>query len=161
MHFWGEDPTGQWTLEIENAGAKDATADGVLKRWQLVLYGTWDNPKEKEGGQAPAGGQTGDGGPGGAAADPSGAGDGGQGGEGGGQSAQPDASPTPGPPRERLTNTGCDDECLGGCYGPGPAGCHSCKNFVWRGQCTKACPEGSYVAIRRERVSAHRRVSAN
>ena len=65
VHYWGEDPTGQWTLQvpgsnspicqldskftkkifcqIENAGG-EAKASGLLKHWQLVLYGTEESP---------------------------------------------------------------------------------------------------------------------
>jgi len=44
VHFWGEDPTGEWTLELRNAGGKPANSDGILKHWQLVLYGTETDP---------------------------------------------------------------------------------------------------------------------
>nr|XP_040569579.1 furin-like [Lepeophtheirus salmonis] len=48
VHFWGETPTGKWTLEVirhediqpENSNRKD----GVLKDWQLIFYGVEDNP---------------------------------------------------------------------------------------------------------------------
>ena len=43
VHYWGEDPTGEWTLEIANA-AQAAKAPGLLKHWQLVLYGTEKSP---------------------------------------------------------------------------------------------------------------------
>ena len=43
VHYWGEDPTGEWTLEIANAG-QAAKAPGLLKHWQLVLYGTEKSP---------------------------------------------------------------------------------------------------------------------
>ncbi|XP_023335904.1 furin-like protease 2 [Eurytemora carolleeae] len=44
VHFWGEDPTGEWTLEISNSETESANSDGLLKHWQLVLYGTVENP---------------------------------------------------------------------------------------------------------------------
>ena len=46
VHFWGEDPTGEWKLEIINDGSQPASGPGVLKHWQLVMYGTLTNPLE-------------------------------------------------------------------------------------------------------------------
>ena len=46
VHYWGEDPTGEWELKITNAGKKKAASPGILKHWQLVLHGTEQNPLE-------------------------------------------------------------------------------------------------------------------
>ena len=44
VHYWGEDPTGEWRLEVSHGGSKAAPAPGVLKHWQLVLHGTETDP---------------------------------------------------------------------------------------------------------------------
>ena len=44
VHYWGEDPTGEWRLEVTHAGSKKAPAPGILKHWQLILYGTETDP---------------------------------------------------------------------------------------------------------------------
>ena len=46
VHYWGEDPTGEWELKIKNVGKKKAATPGILKHWQLVLHGTEQNPLE-------------------------------------------------------------------------------------------------------------------
>lgn len=42
VFYWGENPTGEWTLIIENTGS--SLNFGVLQSWQLVLFGTDVNP---------------------------------------------------------------------------------------------------------------------
>ncbi|KZS13967.1 furin-like protease 2 [Daphnia magna] len=44
VHFWGERASGRWKLEILNAGVKRVNKAGILKKWQLVFYGTDTNP---------------------------------------------------------------------------------------------------------------------
>ncbi|CAA9998619.1 unnamed protein product [Nesidiocoris tenuis] len=44
VHFWGEDPRGQWTLRILNNGRKKVDTDGVFIKWQLYFYGTDTKP---------------------------------------------------------------------------------------------------------------------
>lgn len=44
VHFWGEKADGRWTLEIVNAGNRHVNEPGVLKKWQLIFYGTSINP---------------------------------------------------------------------------------------------------------------------
>ena len=44
VHFWGERAAGRWKLEIINAGNKRVNKPGILKKWQLVFYGTDTNP---------------------------------------------------------------------------------------------------------------------
>ncbi|KAL7296421.1 hypothetical protein TKK_0010430 [Trichogramma kaykai] len=44
VHFWGEKAEGQWTLEIINAGTRHVNSPGILKKWQLIFYGTASNP---------------------------------------------------------------------------------------------------------------------
>lgn len=44
VHFWGENAEGRWTLQIINAGNNHATQPGILKKWQLIFYGTAANP---------------------------------------------------------------------------------------------------------------------
>ena len=54
VHYWGEDPTGQWTLELASTADHPAKAPGLLRHWQLVLYGTEENPAPAEGTVDPA-----------------------------------------------------------------------------------------------------------
>lgn len=44
VHFWGEKAEGRWTLQILNAGNRHVNQPGVLKKWQLIFYGTATNP---------------------------------------------------------------------------------------------------------------------
>ena len=46
VHFWGESPQGTWTLEVKNMGRDlpDRRGRGLLRKWQLIFYGTEDNP---------------------------------------------------------------------------------------------------------------------
>lgn len=44
VHFWGEKAEGRWTLQIINAGNRHVNQPGVLKKWQLIFYGTNVNP---------------------------------------------------------------------------------------------------------------------
>ncbi|XP_071833208.1 neuroendocrine convertase 2-like [Apostichopus japonicus] len=41
-HTWGEDPTGEWTLEIAMTPGSDKTA--TLTEWTLILHGTQEAP---------------------------------------------------------------------------------------------------------------------
>lgn len=36
----------------------------------------------------------------------------------------------------------CNEQCLGGCWGPGPTQCQSCKNFRFRNDCFGKCDNG-------------------
>lgn len=44
VHFWGEKAAGRWTLQIINAGNRRVNQAGILKKWQLIFYGTSVNP---------------------------------------------------------------------------------------------------------------------
>lgn len=44
IHFWGEQAHGRWTLEIVNSGSRRINQPGIFKKWQLILYGTDQNP---------------------------------------------------------------------------------------------------------------------
>lgn len=44
VHFWGEKAEGRWTLQIVNAGNRHVNQPGILKKWQLIFYGTSVNP---------------------------------------------------------------------------------------------------------------------
>ncbi|XP_046429629.1 furin-like protease 2 isoform X1 [Neodiprion fabricii] len=44
VHFWGEKADGRWTLQIINAGNRHVNTPGILKKWQLIFYGTATNP---------------------------------------------------------------------------------------------------------------------
>ena len=46
VHFWGESPQGEWSLEVVNMGddAPTRRGQGLLRKWQLIFYGTEENP---------------------------------------------------------------------------------------------------------------------
>ncbi|XP_015927741.1 furin-like protease 1, isoforms 1/1-X/2 [Parasteatoda tepidariorum] len=44
VHMWGENPNGLWKLEVSNDGRTGGRAG--LKDWNLVIYGTTENPDE-------------------------------------------------------------------------------------------------------------------
>ena len=46
VHFWGESTSGTWTLEVTNMGADRNfnRGKGVLHKWQMIWYGTENNP---------------------------------------------------------------------------------------------------------------------
>lgn len=46
VHSWGENPAGLWTLEIHNEGRYQAS----ISDWNLILYGTEENPDRKKTG---------------------------------------------------------------------------------------------------------------
>jgi len=44
VHYWGENPQGKWILHVINAGNRHVNQPGILRKWQLVFYGTKENP---------------------------------------------------------------------------------------------------------------------
>ncbi|KAJ2949490.1 hypothetical protein O0L34_g15413 [Tuta absoluta] len=40
VHFWGERAEGRWKLQIVNGGNRHVNQPGILKKWQLIFYGT-------------------------------------------------------------------------------------------------------------------------
>ncbi|KAL1117733.1 hypothetical protein AAG570_004048 [Ranatra chinensis] len=44
VHYWGENPVGRWTLQVVNAGNRHVNQPGILRKWQLIFYGTSTNP---------------------------------------------------------------------------------------------------------------------
>lgn len=46
VHFWGENPTGTWKLEVMNMGQDRPSrpGQGLVRKWQLIFYGTAENP---------------------------------------------------------------------------------------------------------------------
>lgn len=44
VHFWGEKTEGRWTLQIINGGRRRVNQPGVLAKWQLIFYGTQNDP---------------------------------------------------------------------------------------------------------------------
>ncbi|CAH1972311.1 unnamed protein product [Acanthoscelides obtectus] len=44
VHYWGEKAEGRWHLQIVNAGNRHVNQPGILKKWQLIFYGTSVNP---------------------------------------------------------------------------------------------------------------------
>ncbi|KAF6208084.1 hypothetical protein GE061_016534 [Apolygus lucorum] len=44
VHYWGENPKGRWTLQVINAGNRHVNQAGILRKWQLIIYGTVTDP---------------------------------------------------------------------------------------------------------------------
>ncbi|XP_037079924.1 furin-like protease 2 [Pollicipes pollicipes] len=44
VHFWGENPRGVWNLTIINRHMRKPKTKGILKEWQLIFYGTEQQP---------------------------------------------------------------------------------------------------------------------
>ena len=46
VHFWGEKPTGNWTIEVSNKdiGLRTNLDPGTLVSWQIKFYGTEVHP---------------------------------------------------------------------------------------------------------------------
>lgn len=44
VHYFGEKVEGRWTLQIINGGNRHVNQPGILKKWQLIFYGTSTNP---------------------------------------------------------------------------------------------------------------------
>ncbi|EDS41848.1 proprotein convertase subtilisin/kexin type 4, furin [Culex quinquefasciatus] len=56
VHFWGEKAEGRWTLQILNGGHRRVSQPGILSKWQLIFYGTDQNPiRLKSDGQRSSG----------------------------------------------------------------------------------------------------------
>uniref|UniRef100_A0A1B6DN60 Tyrosine-protein kinase receptor n=4 Tax=Clastoptera arizonana TaxID=38151 RepID=A0A1B6DN60_9HEMI len=50
---------------------------------------------------------------------------------------------------------GCHPLCVGGCSGPGPKDCYSCRKVLTLdGECVSACPSGTYQHINRHCITA-------
>ena len=142
VHFWGEDPTGEWQLEISNAGTKQASADGILKHWQLVLYGTEDNPVSTFTPSLPLAGTTHK-----SSADisysPA---------DSGNNKLSDKASKNTPEPQSLLPKSPpyiCHSECTSVCTGPRSEHCNHCRNFVLNNMCVKVCPFGTYGSLPR------------
>lgn len=41
--------------------------------------------------------------------------------------------------------TCCHEYCVGGCVGPGPGDCYSCKGVSYQGRCLQKCPPDTYM----------------
>ena len=48
VHFWGENPTGTWTLEIHNDAFSKWASEAKFHKWQLELYGIPFDPNSGE-----------------------------------------------------------------------------------------------------------------
>ncbi|KAE8748948.1 hypothetical protein FOCC_FOCC004353, partial [Frankliniella occidentalis] len=140
VHYWGERPDGRWTLRVSNQGKEAAKQNGVVKKWQLVLYGTAADPLPSANGTA-AGGGLGPGAPSLVELVPLG---------GGAQGPSPEyhpAAPLPASMRPLILHD-CDHECLeaAGCYGKGPTACLACKHYKLDNACVSRCPPRSYLS---------------
>lgn len=169
VHFWGERAEGRWTLQIVNAGNRHVNQPGILKKWQLIFYGTATDPirlrsKRPSPLSPPFGFPT--------AADAYDAvGDSfyntdaftnyqnfptlfAAGSDPEKAIARLDGHNIPSPHGENVLADSndkrvihdCDPECDSqGCYGSGPTQCISCKNFRLDDTCVSRCPPRSYA----------------
>lgn len=48
VHFWGENPTGTWRLEVHNDAYNKWISDAKFLRWSLHLYGTRSDPNSHD-----------------------------------------------------------------------------------------------------------------
>lgn len=128
VHFWGEPPNGTWTLELtQNEG--NTRRPGVLKSWQLILYGTADLsplavPQEDEESMIDNHDLV---------LEPEDA-------EHSGQEVAVNLIPLDVAPHI----DGCHPECLNGCKMGDPDACNACQHFNFSGHCVLACPAGSF-----------------
>ncbi|KAL8562679.1 hypothetical protein ACOMHN_011250 [Nucella lapillus] len=137
VHFWGEDPRGKWTLEIENGNPYNPQLDaGVLTAWSLVFHGTKDQPvrmrnETKPVTQSPPVPEA--------------------------DTSAPHTSNPPPPvaktsstaqtaPRPTIPSEKCHVECVEGCRGPKVTDCVACKHFTNESNraCVGWCEEGTY-----------------
>ncbi|XP_034935212.1 furin-like protease 2 [Chelonus insularis] len=150
VHFWGEKADGRWTLQIINAGIRRVNTAGILKKWQLIFYGTASNPIRIRTQFNPTfvnsySGAT--------------------------SNIQESLASLDGSASSILTNRlsnnnipsdisrslqssldpskqvlhNCDPQCDDqGCYGTGPTECISCKNYRLDNMCVSRCPPRSF-----------------
>ncbi|XP_050403220.2 furin-like protease kpc-1 isoform X2 [Patella vulgata] len=123
VHFWGEDPNGRWTLEIEDAKSYNphGTTGGVLRSWSIVFHGTATQPINLKNGTSITPPAT-------VKATTA-------------TTSQPLTGSTTSP--KPFT---CHFECKKNCTGPKPENCNACKNVRLgsTGACIDVCPEGFY-----------------
>ncbi|XP_054285340.1 furin-like protease 2 [Macrosteles quadrilineatus] len=166
VHFWGEKVEGRWTLQIINAGNRHVNQPGILRKWQLIFYGTAVNPirlRSSQGSPLAHASETF------AASFPSSAP---ANIYGGGDifssfsnlpnifsvaGSEPEASIATmngnKPPEfedggamegRKILHT-CDPECDSqGCYGKGPTQCVACQHYKLDNTCVSRCPPRSY-----------------
>ncbi|CAH1797473.1 unnamed protein product, partial [Owenia fusiformis] len=145
VHFWGEDPAGIWTLEIENLGSPSNS--GTFKEWRIIFYGTAEQPINI---QEPRKKSTDD------YIDTAGSHNRHR---GNAHEKENESQSTTAQPindqGETLDKSGkllgdqaqeCHPECAHGCSGPGPDDCMDCMNFRGPGgRCISKCGIGMYA----------------
>ncbi|XP_061173285.1 furin-like protease kpc-1, partial [Saccostrea echinata] len=128
VHFWEENPTGTWKLEITDEHSSTswprppAGVKGQLSSWSLILHGTKDNPIQLKPPNQ------------------------------GGVVTKPGMGSTVTTPVIQHTHTDipittsvkCNNECLDTCAGSRPEDCRVCKHLRMgkTGACVQECPPG-------------------
>ncbi|XP_076443208.1 furin-like protease kpc-1 isoform X2 [Babylonia areolata] len=139
VHFWGEDPRGQWTLEIENGNPYRSQLDGGrLVSWSLVFHGTKEQPvrlaqrNESQHSTSPQATRPTTAAP--KTSKPSTP----------KPTTQTAVKPTIAP--EVLLYPKCHPECVEGCRGSGAKDCVACKHFTNESNraCISWCEDGTY-----------------
>ncbi|XP_056022514.1 furin-like protease kpc-1 [Ostrea edulis] len=116
VHFWEENPTGTWKLEIADDHPTTSWpkppngVKGHLIAWSLILHGTEDNPIRLKSPDQ------------------------------GGVVSQPATSPI----TMTTLSPKCHEECLDNCTGGRSDDCRECRNLRMGllGACVKECPHG-------------------
>ncbi|XP_072051183.1 proprotein convertase subtilisin/kexin type 6-like [Amphiura filiformis] len=122
-HYWGEETSGTWILEVENTGLPSNS--GHITQWTLILYGT-ENAPAVSGSRKPRSND---------------------------QDEDSDSWDTSDWTWESSYSSysydddNCHEECWDtGCDGPNADDCFKCKHFRDRitQNCVKYCPDGQY-----------------
>ncbi|KAK7116541.1 proprotein convertase subtilisin/kexin type 4-like isoform X2 [Littorina saxatilis] len=123
VHFWGEDPRGKWTLEIENGNPYSPNLDGGrLVSWALVFHGTKEQPVRVRNTAPDTDTKH-------------------------STTATPrHASTTTTSPKSTIPAEKCHAECEGGCTGTEATDCMACKHFTnqTNRMCVASCGKGTY-----------------
>ncbi|XP_058802575.1 furin-like protease 2 isoform X2 [Phymastichus coffea] len=143
VHFWGEKAEGRWTLQVINAGSRHVNSPGILKKWQLIFYGTAANPiriRNLQYNSAYQGFYTGA-----ASSFKSSMAtlDSSSGSLMTNKLPELDASPLE--VTRHVQFHDCDSQCdIQGCYGKGPTQCVTCKSYRLDNMCVSRCPPRSF-----------------
>ncbi|BFZ01777.1 hypothetical protein BsWGS_04815 [Bradybaena similaris] len=118
VHFWGENPRGQWTLEIEDADTLNSgSGSGTLESWSLVFHGTKEQPVRLKNMTTVA------------------------------TPPRPMTVRPSSVVETTRSSHLCHSECAGNCTGPAPQDCLECRHFRIgpTRECVADCPGGFYT----------------
>ncbi|XP_074651070.1 proprotein convertase subtilisin/kexin type 6-like [Tubulanus polymorphus] len=135
VQYWGENPSGKWTLTIQNTGSM--SNNGELLEWQIIMYGTEHNPVTKHTSMHHKNGRS----------------------KNSRVTERTEMNPTTQYDSDYFDQTTdpdyygndqlkCNVECLSGCHGPSADECVDCRHFRIRtnGRCVSQCPDTGYYS---------------